>query len=155
MSDSKSNTKQCKLFSDATLKKGAWIDGRGNIKNFLIPKNFQHSSYEAEFFAAFIAISDNSIPDTHIHLYCDHQGVCSMLKKRAARHPKKHPGVNQLLVSLLSLLKISRVTLSVSWISSKSNPADKLSRSALMPLIPLPVLYECFVSALLQCEEIE
>ena len=125
--------KPYKLFSDATLTQGAWVNHNGVSKNFPLPPKFKHGMFAAEFYAAYRAILDNiKYKNMNVHLYCDNTSVCEMLNNRSARHPNKYPEVNSHLVELMKWLETNKVSLSVWWIRSKSNPADKPSRSELM-----------------------
>lgn len=127
----KKNPNQFNIYSDATLKQGAWVNGEGTSITFPVPRKFRHSSFETESYAAFRAIKDNATTNTRLSLHCDHQGLCSILKEHVVRHPQRYPKVGILLTGLFSWLDSQKISLSVSWIQSKSNPADKLSRSKL------------------------
>ncbi|KAI1289096.1 hypothetical protein EDD11_009438 [Mortierella claussenii] len=47
-----------KVFTDASLRYGAWIIGKDHHKTFAIPHDFQYSSYASEFYTAQQAIRD-------------------------------------------------------------------------------------------------
>lgn len=131
MSTKKNNSHKL-YYSDATLTQGAWVNHKGNIMNFPLPHRFQLDMFHAEFYAAYRAIVDNGGNNEHVDLYCDNKGVCSMLNNRAAKHPLQYPRVSALLTKLLSWMQSQNITVSVLWIPSESNLADKPSRSALM-----------------------
>lgn len=116
-----------KVFYDASLHYGAWIDQSGSQRTFAIPQGFQYSSFASEFYAAQQAIRDTTPMGNHIHLYCDNQGVCLILRNRCTAHPVRHSRIEQLLKSLLSLIDDNDIHLSVSHIPSDANPADPLS----------------------------
>lgn len=122
--------KHSNIYSDATLTQGAWVNDRGTSINFPVPKNFRHSSFEAESYAAYRAIRDNETKNTRLDLHCDHQGLCSVLNSHAVRHSQRYPQVGALLTRLFSRLDSKKISLSVTLIPSESNPADKPSRSA-------------------------
>lgn len=125
--------KPYKLFSDATLTQGAWVNHNGISKNFPLPPSFEHDMFSAEFYAAYRAIMDNiKYQNMIVHLYCDNTGVCAMLNNRSARRPHRYPAVNNHLVELVKWLERNKISLSVLWIPSKSNPADQPSRSGLI-----------------------
>ncbi|KAF9343007.1 hypothetical protein BGX26_006432, partial [Mortierella sp. AD094] len=125
------NPKQSTIYSDATLTQGAWVSDRGTSKNFPVPKNFRHSSFASEAYAANRAIRDNETKNTRLNLRCDHQGLCSVLNNHVVRHPQKYPQVDTLLTGLFSRLDSKKISLSATWIPSESNLADKPSRSVL------------------------
>ncbi|OAQ25462.1 hypothetical protein K457DRAFT_129008 [Linnemannia elongata AG-77] len=87
--------------------------------------------FHAEFYAAYRAIVDNGENNEHIDLRCDNMGVCLMLFQHTARRPPRYPHVSELLTTLLSWMESKNISMTVSWIPSKFNPADKPSRSAL------------------------
>lgn len=121
-----------KLYSDATLSQGAWVNHYGASMNFPQPLQFQYGIFTAEFYAAYRAIMDNmKYQGMIVHLYCDNTGVCSMLNQRHALYPDRYPAVNNLLLELMRWLSANSISLSVIWNQSKLNPADKPSRSAL------------------------
>ncbi|KAF9023926.1 hypothetical protein BGZ52_011831, partial [Haplosporangium bisporale] len=47
-----------KVFTDASLLYGAWINSNGHQKTFAIPDDFQYSSYASEFYTSQQAIRD-------------------------------------------------------------------------------------------------
>lgn len=96
----KKNSKQSNIYSDATSTQGAWVNDQGASKNFLVPKNFRHLSFEAESSAGYRAIRDNETKNTHLRLHTDHQGLCSTLNNHSVRHPQKNPQVDTLLTGL-------------------------------------------------------
>ncbi|KAF9317101.1 hypothetical protein BG006_003427, partial [Podila minutissima] len=52
-------SKPYKIYSDATLMQGAWVDQNGASKNFLLLEEFQFDMFKVEFYAAYRAIVDN------------------------------------------------------------------------------------------------
>ncbi|KAF9172807.1 hypothetical protein BGX21_008495 [Mortierella sp. AD011] len=118
-----------KLFTDATLTQGAWINDDGVTSVFSVPAEYQHSSFESEYYSVHRAILENGMPNMQINLHCDHRGLCDTLKRRAMRHPVKHARLNVLFEALMSFMESNNIQLKVSWIPSKLNPADELSRS--------------------------
>ncbi|KAH7054849.1 hypothetical protein BKA57DRAFT_236768 [Linnemannia elongata] len=116
-----------KVFTDASLRYGAWINSNGRHKTFAIPPAFQYSSYASEFYAAQQAIKDTAPLSNHMHLYCDNQGVYLALRNHRIGHPANHPQINHLLNSVLSFIDKNNIHLSVLHIPSDLNPADPLS----------------------------
>lgn len=119
------NTAPFRIYTDATLKQGAYIDDRPH--NFLIPYKYQSSSFTSEFYAAAQALKYNK-HHHHIRLYCDNLGVCYSLKKGSSHHTL----IGKQLVRLWKILEHNNVKLSIVWIPSEHNPADYYSRSALL-----------------------
>ncbi|KAF9361033.1 hypothetical protein BGX26_006355 [Mortierella sp. AD094] len=117
------------LFTDATLKQGAWINDDGVTSVFSVPEEYRHSSFESEYYSVHRAILENGIPNMQINLHCDHRGLCKTLERRAMRHPVKHAHLNVLFKALMSFMESNNIQLKVSWIPSELNPADELSRS--------------------------
>ncbi|KAF9190761.1 hypothetical protein BGZ51_008276 [Haplosporangium sp. Z 767] len=111
------------LYTDATPAQGAWISS----KIFAVPSDLQKSSVEAEYYSAYQGIVDNAVPNNSIQLHCDNQEVCNVLQKGKTKNPK----LKKLNQDLQSLLRANNISLAVSWVSSKENVADKLSRSKL------------------------
>jgi hypothetical protein len=123
-----STSASIKIFTDASLLYGAWINSKGCKKTFAIPHGFQYSSYASEFYAAHRAIKDNAPLSNRIDLYCDNEGVYLALTNRRIRHPVKHSHVHTLLKSTLSFIDENNIHLSLTHIPSELNPADPLSR---------------------------
>lgn len=120
------NTQPYNIYTDATLLKGAYIAGN-KPSNFLIPPDYSHSSYEAEFFAVMTAINNN-LHHHHIRIFCDNLGVCYTLKKGTSNHVM----INSILPRFWNRVESRQVKISVVWIPSEQNPADYYSRSALL-----------------------
>jgi len=113
------------IFTDATPTQGAWVNHHGSTCAFPVPRDFQNSSFESEFYSAYVGILENAAPGKSVHLHCDNQDVCSVLEKGKTRNAS----VKRMNRDLQSWLATNNISLTVSWVPSKQNPADRPSRS--------------------------
>jgi hypothetical protein len=117
------------LYSDATLRRGGWVNHSGASSSFSVASGFQGNIFLAEFYAAYRAIKDNGERYMHISLHCDNMSLCMVLNSHGVRHPGRHPLLFLIFLDeLFAWIHLNHIKLTVSWIPSECNPADGPSR---------------------------
>lgn len=113
------------MYTDSTLTQGAWVTPSPHREAiFDVPYEYQHSSFEAEFYTAQLALRQVARPGMHVHLWCDNLGTCFAIKKGSCNHRR----VQQVLYKLLVWLETNRIKVTPIWVPSELNPADEPSR---------------------------